>query len=205
MTRLFLVRHGKIEGESDRYYGHTAIGLSQEGVRQAEMLRDHLASRNLGMIYSSDLKRAFDTAGIIATTHKLKVIPCSDLREFDIGRLVGMTFEEMKERYQGAVRLLSGQEPDISAPGGESLRQMSTRIQRFVAEVQKQPPEQMLIVAHGGSLKVLLCLLLGISLEHWWQFRLAHASLTVVETYPEGAVLCLLNDTSHLERSQEIS
>ena len=58
----------------------------------------------------------------------------------------------------------------------------------------------MLVVAHGGSLKVLLCILLGISLKHWWQFRLEPASLTVVETYSKGSVLCLLNDTSHLER-----
>ena len=201
MAKLLLVRHGKTEGESGRYYGHTDIGLSQEGVKQAEMLRDRLVSQNLNVIYSSDLKRAFDTAEIIATAHKLKVIPRSELRELDVGKLAGMTFEEMKERYDGAAKLLSGQEPDISAPGGESLRQMSVRVQRFVAQVQEQPPEQtLLVVAHGGSLKVLLCLLLGISLEHWWQFRLAYTSLTVVETYSEGAVLCLLNDTSHLER-----
>ena len=201
MARLLLVRHGKTEGESDRYYGQIDIGLSEEGVKQTEMLRDRLAIQNLSIIYSSDLKRAVDTAEIIAAAHKLKVIPCSDLRELDFGKLAGMTFEEMKECYQGAVSLLSGRDPNISAPGGESLRQMSVRIQRFVAEVQEQPPEQtLLVVAHGGSLKVLLCLLLGISLEHWWQFRLAPASLTVVETYPEGAVLCLLNDTPHLER-----
>ena len=201
MARLLLVRHGKIEGEASRYYGHIDIGLSQEGVKQVEMLRDRLASQNLNVVYSSDLKRAFDTAEIIAAAHKLTVIPRSDLRELDFGKFAGMTFDEMKKHYRRAVRLLSGQEPDISAPGGESLRQMSNRIQRFVAEVQKQPPERrLLVVAHGGSLKVLLCLLLGISLEHWRQFRLDYASLTVVETYPEGAVLCLLNDTSHLER-----
>lgn len=201
MARLLLVRHGKIEGEASRYYGHIDISLSQEGVKQVEKLRNRLASQNLNVVYSSDLKRAFDTAEIIAAAHKLTVTPCSDLRELDFGKLAGMTFDEMKERYHGAVRLLSGQEPDISAPDGESLRQMSVRIQRFVAEVQKQPPERTLLaVAHGGSLKVLLCLLLGISLEHWRQFRLDYASLTVVETYPEGSMLCLLNDTSHLER-----
>ncbi len=202
MARLLLVRHGKTEGEENRYYGHIDIGLSQEGVKQAEMLQDRLASENIDIIYSSDLKRASNTAKITAAAHKLKVIPCSDLRELDFGKLAGMTFEEIKEHYHGVIRLLSGQDPDMSAPGGESLRQMSVRIKRFIAEVQKQPLERMLLVmAHGGSLKVLLCLLLGISLEHWWQFHLDPASLTVVETYSEGSVLCLLNDTSHLEQS----
>jgi len=129
------------------------------------------------------------------------VVTSSDLRELDFGELAGMTSEEMKERYHETIRLLSGQDPDMSAPSGESLRQMSVRIKRFVAEVQKQPPEWMsLVVAHSGSLKVLLCLLLGISLKHWWQFHINPASLTVVETYSEGSVLCLLNDTSHLEQ-----
>ncbi|MBA7532219.1 Phosphoserine phosphatase 1 [subsurface metagenome] len=190
MARLLLVRHGKTRGEGSRYYGHIDIGLSQEGVKQVEILRGRLAAENLNTVYSSDLKRAFDTAEIIATAHKLKVIPCSDLRELDFGELADMTFEEMKERYHGATKFLSGQHLDMSAPG-----------KRFVAEVQKQPAERtLLVVAHGGSLKVLLCILLGISLKHWWQFRLEPASLTVVETYSKGSVLCLLNDTSHLEQ-----
>jgi len=76
---------------------------------------------------------------------------------------------------------------------------MNTRIKRFVTEVREQPPERiLLVVAHGGSLKVLLCLLLRISLKHWWQFRLEPASLSVVKTDPDGAVLHRLNDTSHL-------
>jgi len=200
MARFFLVRHGKTEGEESRYYGHTDISLSREGVKQGETLRARLARENINAIYSSDLKRASDTAGIIAAAHKLRVIPRPGLRELDFGELTGMTFEEMKEHYHGALGLLSGQDLDLSAPGGESLRQMSVRLKRFAAEVRKQPPERtLLVVAHGGSLKVLLCILLGISPGHWWQFRLEPASLTVVETYPEGAVLCLLNDTSHLE------
>jgi len=200
MTRFFLVRHGKTEGEESRYYGHTDISLSQEGVKQGEALRARLARENINVIYSSDLRRASDTAGIIAAAHNLQVIPRPGLRELDFGELASMTFEEMKEHYHGALRLLSGQDPGMSAPGGESLRQMSVRLKRFTAEVRKQPTERtLLVVAHGGSLRVLLCILFGISLNHWWQFQLEPASLTIVKTYPEGAVLCLLNDTSHLE------
>ncbi len=200
MARFFLVRHGKTEGEGSRYYGHTDISLSREGIKQGEALRDRLARENINAIYSSDLRRASDTAGIIAAAHNLQVIPRPGLRELDFGELDGMAFAEMEEYYHETARLLSGQDPGMSAPGGESLRQMSVRLKRFVAEARKQPPERtLLIVAHSGSLRVLLCILLGISPRHWWQFQLEPASLTIVETYPEGAVLCLLNDTSHLE------
>ena len=199
MARLLLVRHGKTEGEGNRYYGHTDIGLSQEGIKQAEMLRVRLASEDIDMIYSSDLKRAFDTAEIIASARNFQVMRHSDLRELDFGELTGMTFEEIEKRYQGAAELLSGQKPNMSAPGGESLRQMSARIERFIAELEKHPLEHtVLIVAHSGSLRVFLCLLLRINLEHSWQFRFDPASLSIAETYPQGTVLSLFNDTSHL-------
>lgn len=203
MARLLLVRHGKTEGEENRYYGHIDIGLSPKGVRQAEALRDRLASEDIAAVYSSDLKRALDTAEVIASAHKLPVIPCSDLRELDFGELAAMTFEEIKERYQGAVELLSGQDPDMSAPGGESLSEMSARIHRFIAQLEKHPPgETVLIVAHDGSLRVLLSLLLGVSLQRSWQFRLDPASLSIAGTYSQGTVLLLLNDSSHLGKSR---
>ena len=88
MARLLLVRHGKTEGEVSRYYGHINIWLSREGIKQAELLRERLASESLDAIYSSDLERAISTAEIIAVAHKLKVIPCPHLRELDFGKLV---------------------------------------------------------------------------------------------------------------------
>ncbi len=57
----------------------------------------------------------------------------------------------------------------------------------------------MLIFAHAGSLRLLLCRLLEIELRHWRQFRLDLGSLSIVETYPRGAILTLLNDVSHLK------
>ncbi len=58
--------------------------------------------------------------------------------------------------------------------------------------------ETILIVSHSGPLKVLVCLLLGIDQSHWWQIRCDNASLSIVETYPQGAIINLLNDISHL-------
>jgi len=107
MTKLLLVRHGKTEGEANRYYGQADIGLSQEGQQQAAALGERLGSENISLIYSSDLKRTTDTAEIIAAAHQLEVMPHPDLRELDFGELGGMTFEEMKTHYQGASRFLS--------------------------------------------------------------------------------------------------
>ncbi len=199
MARLLLVRHGKTSDEVGRYYGHTDIGLSDEGIRQAKKLRDRLASEEIKAIYSSDLKRASLTAEFIASPHRLPVIRCPELRELHFGRLEGMSFDEIQRCYPEAAQLWSTPDPGIAAPGGETLEELTVRVKRFTTRLQEHSGEEsILVVAHGGSLWVLLCDLLGMRLGWRWQVRLDLASLSIVETYPEGAVLCLLNDTSHL-------
>jgi len=53
-------------------------------------------------------------------------------------------------------------------------------------------------VSHSGALRTFICQLLGMEPRQRWQIRLDPASLTIVETYPQGAILTLLNDVSHL-------
>ncbi len=62
-----------------------------------------------------------------------------------------------------------------------------------------QPEQTILIVSHAGTLRLMICNLLGIGLEHWRNMRLNLASISIIETYPQGAVLSLLNDISHLK------
>ncbi|MCL0036614.1 adenosylcobinamide-GDP ribazoletransferase [Dehalococcoidia bacterium] len=69
----------------------------------------------------------------------------------------------------------------------------------FAGKLKEHKPEEtVLVVAHGGSLQVLICILLGIGLEHWWQVRLSSASVTIMDISPEGAAFVVLNDTCHL-------
>jgi broad specificity phosphatase PhoE len=87
----------------------------------------------------------------------------------------------------------------LKFPGGESFEEFIKRTSKFVERLEKHAPsETILIVSHNGPLKVLVCHLLGIDQFHWWQIRIDNASLSIVETYPRGAIVSLLNDTSHL-------
>jgi alpha-ribazole phosphatase len=199
VCRLLFVRHAKSEQGHQRYCGHRQIGLPPEGIEQAKMLRDHLAGEEIAAIYSSDLNRARSTAEIVASVHATEVVLCPELRELDFGKIEGMTFEEVDRCCPEAVRLWSGGDVDAAAPAGENLRQLASRVQRLAARLQRHSPEEtMLIVAHSGPLRVLLCTWLGIDLERLWQIRLDPASVSLVETYPEGTILCFLNNTSHL-------
>ena len=70
---------------------------------------------------------------------------------------------------------------------------------RFAGKLKEHKPEEtVLVVAHGGSLQVLICMLLGIGLEHWFQVRLSNASVTIMDTSRDAAAFIVLNDTCHL-------
>jgi len=56
-----------------------------------------------------------------------------------------------------------------------------------------------LLVAHGGTLMMLICLLLEYPIKNYWKFRIEKASLSEIEVYPEGTIINHLNDTSHLK------
>jgi broad specificity phosphatase PhoE len=198
MSKLILVRHGDVAADMSRYWGHTDVYLSPEGLRQAERLRHRLAAEEIGVVYSSDLRRALDTAAIIAVPHRLSVVPCPELREIDFGQCEGLTYDEMMANHPGLESMWNALDPEISFPGGESLRALAERLDRFVSGMCCHLTNTALVVAHGGSLQVLICRLMGQNLSCWQQTHIKRASLSIVEVDGRGGALQLLNDVSHL-------
>ena len=201
MSRLLLVRHGETElNSAERYWGHSDVKLSPLGLRQAERLRDRLAIERIDAVYSSDLQRALATAKIIASRHQLDVITCAELREINFGKLEGLNFEEISQLFpEFAAKWRVQRSTNIEFPGGESLDQLNKRVRNFVGRLKKRKADEtVLVVAHAGVLRSLICQLMGLELQHIYHIRLDLASLSILETYPTGAILTLLNDVSHL-------
>ncbi|MFC2044694.1 histidine phosphatase family protein [Chloroflexota bacterium] len=200
MSRLLLIRHGETNMNSSfRYWGSTDVVLSDLGLRQAEHLRNRLKSERINVVYSSDLKRSLDTARVIVSSHNLEVITCPELREIDFGQIEGMTFEEVNLSYPEVARMWIERDDNLVYPGGESLAQLDKRLQRFRTRLEKHTSEDtILVVGHSGALRTLLCQLLGMESGRRWQISLDLSSLSIIETYPEGVILTLLNDVSHL-------
>jgi alpha-ribazole phosphatase len=203
LSRLLLVRHGETERNSaQRYWGRTDVKLSPAGIRQAERLRDRLVKEPLSAVYSSDLRRASATAEIIAAQHNVAVTTCPELREIDFGEIEGLTFDEARRLYPEVVRLWTAQSPELKYPAGDSFTEFSNRVISFVPRLVKHTEkETVLIVAHSGVLRTLLCHLLDMKTRHRWQMRLDLASLSIAETYSQNAMLCLLNDVCHLREN----
>ena len=200
MSKLLLVRHGNTKlNSAGRYWGRTDVELSATGIRQAQRLRDRLATQKIDAIYTSNLQRASVTAEIIATNHQVDIETCPELREINFGKIEGLTFKEISRLYPEVTRLWSTWSLALKYPGGESVTELNNRVSKFLERLEKHTPEEtILIVAHSAPLRLLICHLLGIDMRHWRQFRLDLASLSILETYPQGAILNLLNDVSHL-------
>jgi len=200
LSRLLLVRHGDTAMNSaERYWGSTDVTLSASGITQAERLRDRLAPEEISTIYASDLCRASDTAKIVAARQRADVILCPELREMDFGEMEGLTYSEISRRYPEVARMWQQRSPLLKCPGGDSLESFNNRVIKFTDRLENHASEEtLLIVAHSGTLRSLICHLLGIAAGQRWQFRLDLGSLSIMATYPEGAILSLLNDVSHL-------
>jgi len=201
LSKLLLVRHGNTKlNSTERYWGQTDVELSTTGIRQAERLRDRLAAQAIDAIYSSNLCRALVTAKIITSDRPLDIITCAELREINFGEIEGLTFKEVSQLYPEVSEAWFKWSLTLKYPGGESIVEFNNRISKFLERLEKHTPEEtVLIVAHSASLRLLICHLLGIGIQYWRQIRLDLASLSVLDTYPQGAILSLLNDISHLE------
>ena len=202
MSKWLIVRHAETSwNKAGKIQGHTDIGLSPEGIRQAGLLNHHLSNLTIDAAYSSDLDRTMQTAGILLEGRGISPTPSPDIREFGYGEWEGMTFGEVEQRHPSDFAKMMDHTSSFAPPGGESLGDVATRVGRFVAMTAATHPndETLLVVGHGGALRLVIAHLLDLPPAASWRFFLASASLTVVDGYPNNAVLYLLNNTSFLD------
>jgi alpha-ribazole phosphatase len=199
--RLLLVRHGLTDWNiQNRFQGQTDIPLNQPGIQQAQTLGRRLAKDAINHIYTSDLERARQTAAQIAAHHTCPLHVDPALREIHFGEWEGLTYPQIQAGHHQRFAEWWSNLLEIPAPRGESLTQLAGRIRSFLDRLVAQHQGQdILMVAHGGPLQVLLCLALNIPLDKFWQFHISAASISVVRFYSDGAILSQLNDTCHLE------
>jgi broad specificity phosphatase PhoE len=161
VTTLLLVRHGETDWNRDgRWQGHSDTHLNDAGREQAARVAEELDG--VDVAYSSDLARARETADIVARRLGLDVHVDERLRERGFGAWEGKTAPEIELEFRDAhARWLAGEGP--GAEDAEPFLDFATRVQRFVEDVlTRHPDETVLIVAHGGSIRVIHALASGL-------------------------------------------
>jgi|YNPBryBLVA2012_1023415.scaffolds.fasta_scaffold15478_2 broad specificity phosphatase PhoE len=201
MSKLYIVRHGEttynVEG---RIQGQSDAPLTPLGLRQASAVAERLAPERFTAIYSSDLGRAVTTAQIIGERLAVGVTRTPLLRELHFGVIQGLTRDEIEQQYPESEHEWRRRKDTMRPPGAESWEQMVRRCRQFLDEIDRiyNPDQQVLVVAHGGSLRGLIIAALNLPLGFRRQVHTQNASLSIIETGPNPA-LWLLNDVCHLD------
>lgn len=199
--RLYIVRHGvTVWNNEARLQGHTDIPLSPEGEAQAKRLAERLSGERIQAVWSSDLRRAMQTAEIVAQPHNVEIKATPLLRESMLGDWEGLTEDEILAR--GDAERFSAYRRDSLThrpPNGERLEEVQARILSVLGDIRSVAAEgTVAVIGHGGSLRVILADALGAPLSALRHIWLDNASLSLVEYGPERTWVKLLNDTSHL-------
>lgn len=201
--KLILTRHGETDFNlARRYQGQRDVPLNQTGIRQAEQLARRFSKERIDAIYSSDLSRAVGTAKCIANMQRLAPAFQMDLRwrELSFGDWEGLNHEEINAGWRDEVVKWYADPVNVSPPNGETLLQLTGRVQSALDEAKDKHKDQtVLVVSHGGVIQALLCSTLGVGLSRYWQFHVLPASLTIISFYEDSAMLNLFNDISYLE------
>jgi len=171
MTRLLLIRHGEsLWNRERRWQGHADIPLSDAGFAQATRLAAHLRSETLGIarVYSSDLRRALDTARELAGALGVTLVCDSGWREIDVGRWTGLSRNDIKREFaEEWERIAAGE--DLPRGGGETFAAFSARIVAALGAIRdRHPNESVAVVTHGGVVRAVLLHILGLP---WLRMR----------------------------------
>jgi phosphoserine phosphatase len=155
VTIVLLARHGQSDWNATRrWQGHADRPLTEKGRAQAHALAARLEHIELDAVYSSDLRRASETADEVARAQGLQVVEYPELREVDVGSWSGLTREEAEARFPvGFARWREGY------PGwddGESYETMSDRVLASIHGIARAHEDgRVLVVSHGGPIRAI--------------------------------------------------
>lgn len=190
MTIVILARHGETDWNRERrFQGHADLPLNEVGRRQAAKLARSLAlDRPIGAVYSSDLRRAAETAAIVGRRVGLAPILRRDLREADVGEVTGLTREEVEVNFPE----VAAAAPDLgfTFASGEGFGTLADRVAAAIDEIAAlHPHETVLVVTHGGPIRAILCRIDAMTLAEHRRRHPPAANCTAVRLRAEGAGL----------------
>jgi phosphoserine phosphatase len=203
-TVLYLLRHGATEAnlsEPPRLQGRRQNPpLAPLGVRQAELTRDFLAIRAFDHVYTSPLRRANQTAAILAAPHGLTPVARDELIECDIGRWEGLDWQSIRRQEPADYEKFMSNPAAFGYPEGESFADVHRRAAPAFEELLKtHSGKTLLVVSHHVVARTYLAGLLGLTAAQARRIKLDNCGISVVERRGDETNVATVNASFHLE------
>ena len=196
LTKIILIRHGQTDWNAEKKYcGFSDLGLNKQGKEQIGKLSRRLKNEDIYKVYSSDLKRAVQSAVIIFK--KTKIEKVWDLREINFGILEGKSHKEILEIEPRIYQDWLNDPYSITIPKGESLNKFKKRVMGALEKIViSNSNKTVAVVCHGGTISIILSRINGS--KNFWELIPGSASLNIIEYVNNKAKITLFNDISHL-------
>jgi probable phosphoglycerate mutase len=206
MARWYLVRHGDTDwNQEQRIQGQMDVGLNDMGRAEVARTAQRLAGIIFTTVYASDLSRAWETASIILDARPANARPeprpTRALREISYGAFEGKTWDEIRAMDPRTKDRSYTRDLDFAPDNGESFRQLLQRTGEFGESlVRDHSGENVLVVAHSGSLRALAVRLLGLPDDAFWRIRgMDPAAISILQREQDPPSLIGWNDSGHLQ------
>ena len=197
--RIYLIRHGETtNAEKICFNGHYDVDLSNNGLKQSLCIAEALKITPIKAVYSSDLKRAQIGAKCIADKHNLRHIPYKELRELAFGDWEGLSIADINRKYPERLKERLNNLELFHVEGGESFFQLRDRvIPKFKTIIAEHPDDTIVILCHGGVIRIILAHILEISVKNLFRMNQPYASVNIIQYYKEGDPVVELMGGSH--------
>jgi broad specificity phosphatase PhoE len=193
MVTVFLLRHGETAwNKLGRVMGRTQVPLGTDGVQQIQKIAPLVATLEPDAIYTSPLRRAVQTAKVVAAETKLPICKSEGLNEIAYGEWAGRYFEDLidDELYR---RFIKSPAKTI-LPGGETISDVQRRGLEVIEEAaQKIPGGRFLFVSHGDVIRAILCHYMKLPLNEYRRLRVDNGSLSALQTDRRWAEIKYVN------------
>lgn len=201
-TDVWLARHAQTDWNRERrYQSRSDRPLTPFGSARNLAVAQRLRRITFGAIMTSGQARTDDLAQAIVVQQQraIPIVRDERWREADHGLWEGLTYPDVSRRYPAQMRERFAQPWESHAHGGESTRDLWARVEAGWQDVLKQyDGGRILIVTHATPIQLLLCELLGVAFERYWQWRIDLGGLSNVDLYPAGAILRMVNEVPAL-------
>lgn len=178
--KMYFIRHGQTDWNIEgNIQGSCDIELNAIGINQAEQLSKKIIEEKLSFakIYSSNQKRALQTAEIISQFTGKKLIQVDGLQEINFGEWEGYSWGEVKEKYSLEYAEWFLNRRITKPPKGESYQELVERVLRALCKIIQECDSNIAIVTHGAVIMCLQCYITGTDFAEMTKFKAENTSI----------------------------